>query len=295
MKPVELAHSPPFILAVLLAALSACGTETVSQDAGSAPLPRDVVDVTGAPSDVFPPDLSPTCVSNGRACNYAMGSCGECGLCDGLSARLSDGGVRYPPGNCTDAFDDIACHLNGEAIGFQAGRVCSGFQGDVANRPRVLLAADCLRLRGIALALARSGDEVEHCWYSDMTEAVSGVPSRRPLCPAQLGFVGSYRRLCGVGCAACPSGEVCMFSSEVYPTGVCVPRTSLARAVSMPCKAEAPRTACPRGTACFLPVRNDANGIPDRQRWGVCMAPNECNILANGMRDAYLCDMTLVQ
>jgi hypothetical protein len=137
---------------------------------------------------------------------------------------------------------------------------------------------------------ARPGEEVSQCWFTDETFASSHA---HPIggCAAVPIMAG-----CGVGCLNCNplAGEICMFVSQTFPTGVCLPGTNRLTALSMVCKAQNPRIACPRGQACILPIRGDRDGTPDRERSGICAPVERCTYVAGRLPEGYLRDQTLV-
>lgn len=294
----------------VLSSLAACAS-TVAPSADAAP--SDVPSLDGSPyfdsaAEPFDlpdgyviPDHPPPSPANGRACRVNNPEdCGPGAACHAARIRtIGQTEWRYAsPGRCIDSESSPfvrRCNLDG-SVGFQrAGMTCMGFPGEPSNLigTALLTVRDCLRLREEALLQARAGEEVAQCWFSDQTIAttpaypIGGCATR----------VLPYLYGCGLGCDNCDTGfsEICMFVSPTYRTGVCLPRTNRLTQTSLVCKAENPRLTCPRGQACLLPIRNDRDGIPDRQRTGVCAVLDQCRMVAGRHRDAYLCDETLVQ
>ena len=249
---------------------------------------------------VVPDRLAPA-ASNGRACRIGMQ--GECGPGAGCTAaRIRTVGQttwRYAtPGRCVDTefeFNVPNCNLDGR-IGYQrVGMTCMGFPGEtsVGRETALLTIRDCLRLREEALLQARPGEEVSQCWFSDQTIATT------PAYPVG-GCVSGDPMLswgCGLGCDNCEREllSFCMFVSPTFGAGVCLPRTNPLTQTSVICKAQNPRMACPRGEACLFPVRGDRDGIPDRERTGICAPLMTCTATAGRLPRGYICDQTLVQ
>jgi len=90
-----------------------------------------------------------------------------------------------------------------------------------------------------------------------------------------------------------------MFQSEVYPTGICLPRgfgglSAYRNVPDIPgtrCRV-APREPCRRGQACLRVLRNDVD-LPDDARLGGCFDPDVCQRFAAMFPDGYRCDTTL--
>jgi len=206
--------------------------------------------------------------------------------------------TRYlQPGVCVRHHPDTErrCRLDGGVAGLLPGRACAGFRGLGSGFNFASDADDCLLARDIARREARLGEVVGDCWYGDGTLVERGVTTAEPRCidPSRRLILVTYT--CGVGCEACPEqASNCVFQSEVYPTGICMPPTREILGQSLPCHIENPRVLCAPGLACLLPLRNGASGIRDRERWGICMEVRSCNIVAAILRDGYICDNTLM-
>lgn len=247
------------------------------------------------------PDNPPPSSSNGRACRINnRDDCGPGAVC--TAARIRRVGAstwRYAsPGRCVDSTTTIIvprCDLNGWVAAQRIGLTCMGFPGEASgvDGPAQITVRDCLRLREEALLQAGPGEEVSQCWFSDQTTATTPAYPIGGCASSEVPFLFG----CGLGCDNCRAerSEVCMFVSPSYRTGVCLPRTNPLTQTALVCKTENPRLACPRGQACLLPVRNGRDGIPDRQRTGICDDPAHCRMIAGRHREGYLCDETLVQ
>lgn len=295
---------------VLASSLGACA-DTFTPPPDGAPLDGPPIDGSlyfdsaaepfDLPDGYVIPDHPPPSSGNGRACRInSLEDCGPGAAC--TAARIRRVGAstwRYAsPGRCVDAERSpfvSRCDLDGR-VGFQrAGLTCMGFLGERGEEigTALLTVRDCLRLREEALLQAGPGEEVSQCWFSDQTIATTpGYPiggCADMMLPFALG--------CGLGCDRCDTGfsEICMFVSPSYRAGVCLPRTNRLSQTSLVCKAENPRLTCPRGQACILPIRNGRDGIPDRQRTGICAPLDQCRRTAGWHREGYLCDETLVQ
>jgi hypothetical protein len=122
------------------------------------------------------------------------------------------------------------------------------------------------------------------CWYSDMTLARTGVRA-----PARCLSAG--RRTCGVGCAPCPEGSVCTWSSERYPTGLCMPIRPENNPVFQYATCAAPNRIwpCGAGQACLQPLRGNADRFADSARAGMCITTEECRAAAATFPDGYQC------
>jgi hypothetical protein len=160
--------------------------------------------------------------------------------------------------------------------------------GDRDRQSRCLLREQCL---AIVEATPRVGadETVRRCLSADGTTATRArVPS--------VGVCEPNRGLCSADRACmCPDGTVCAFLSDLDPayTGVCVrPSTGFDAGQSQPCRGGANRVACPSGEGCVVPLRRDV-GMRDEDRWGVCVAPEQCRYAA--MRALYACDLSSVQ
>jgi len=156
-------------------------------------------------------------------------------------------------------------------------------------------AALCVALERIAQASLRPGEQPSgRCQWGDGTIARTGVSAPARCLEAPL-------RTCGTGCAPCPADRPnCIWRSEVYPTGICLPIGYGASAVGVfeapdiaryRCRVS-PQQVCPRGESCLLPVRNDVD-MPDINRWGKCFPTPVCTEFATLFRDGYRCDTAL--
>jgi len=254
------------------------------------------------PDGYVVPDILPRAPSNGRACH--LGNDTECGpnaAC--VSARIRRRGERSwrraMPGRCVDSptLTVRRCYLDGTVGYHPPGMVCMGFLGEHAERDETALLTplDCLRLREEALPQARPDEEVASCWFSDQTLATSPVYPG-PGCPTTL---EEWRMgNCALGCDCSPLSSFqrhCMFASATHRYGVCLYPTNPLLLLYMPCKATHPRIPCRRGEACLSPLRNDRDGIPDQERYGVCLETSRCRNIATSFRGYYLCDATLVE
>jgi hypothetical protein len=127
-------------------------------------------------------------------------------------------------------------------------------------------------------ALARQA-----CWYSDMTLARTGV--RAPARCLRAGL-----QTCGVGCPACAGGTVCTWSSERYPTGLCVPiRPENNPFQHASCAAPNTIWPCGVGQACLQPLRGTVDRYEDRRRGGICITTEDCRGAAAAFPDGYQC------
>jgi hypothetical protein len=149
---------------------------------------------------------------------------------------------------------------------------------------------DCAALSAAVADMPLAADEsMARCRFSDGTIATGGVASIAfAVCDPMLG-------LCHAGCP-CDSGRICAFASQVQATGVCIPRTSYEPDVSTGCRAMPDRISCPTGQACLIPVRDNV-GMPDRERWGVCMPVARCTAIGDMLLRGipYRCDTTLTR
>lgn len=156
-------------------------------------------------------------------------------------------------------------------------------------------AALCVALDRIAQAGLRPGEQPSgRCQWGDGTIARTGVSAPARCLEAPL-------RTCGTGCAPCPADRPnCIWRSEVYPTGICLPIGYGLSAVGVfeapdvaryRCRVS-PQQVCPRGESCLLPVRNDVD-MPDINRWGKCFPTPVCTEFATLFRDGYRCDTAL--
>jgi len=300
------------LVALCLAAMTAAcaGTITPNGDA-SAPLDRASVDgglyfdsasePFEVPDGFVIPDRLPVAPNNGRACTLnRIDECGPGAACAAARIRTAtDPRGRYAsPGRCVDSLGApflTPCDLTGEVRYQLPGMACLGFPGDPFNSTitTLLTIRDCLRLREEALLQARPGEEVTQCWFSDQTVATT------PAFPV-AGCRGLDRDKlmgCGLTCEGCDAAtnEICMFVSATFRNGVCLPRTNRLTQTSMVCKAQNPRIACPRGQGCIFPLRGDRDGIPDRERRGICAPLAECTRIVGWLPRGYICDQTLVQ
>jgi hypothetical protein len=171
-----------------------------------------------------------------------------------------------------------------------------GFFDDDRLVTALLSPRDCLRLREEALQQAGPDEEVTQCWHSDETIATSPA---FPLGACVLPFRNPMT-FCELGCNQCSrhGQSVCLFASPSYRTGLCIhipPLMSQSDSSFLACRGQNPRLPCPRGEACLSPLRNDRDGIPDRERTGVCMSPERCRSIAAQLPNGYRCDETLVE
>ncbi|MDP3275455.1 MAG: hypothetical protein Q8Q09_09695 [Deltaproteobacteria bacterium] len=147
--------------------------------------------------------------------------------------------------------------------------VCSGRGVACLNTPNEMFGGNCLDLptclwlRDQVVAW-RGMSGVDRCLYSDGTEVVQAAIAR-----AECTINGMTR--CGYGCDACPSGQSCMFVSERSPTGICLTNAG-ANGVAG-CNGAAPRTLCPNGSGCVVPLAESGN----EDRVGACAPYAQCD------------------
>ena len=249
---------------------------------------------TDAPGDVS----SLTCGARLQSCDRDASTCsGSCGECQS-SLVISDatGRGRTGGGVCAPVTHSVLC-----AGGLIAR--CSSYDQLCYGRPPTPTGSAegrchdipiCLELDRLARAAVRPGEKADRCQWGDGTFAHTGQT-------AAARCVDGPLRTCGTGCSPCPSDRtVCMFRSEVYPTGICMPAGSGIGEVGhvegpgiagYRCRIS-PEQVCPRGLACLIPVRNDVD-IPDVQRWGRCYPPDVCQRFAASFADGYRCVTSL--
>jgi hypothetical protein len=245
--------------------------------------------------DGFVVPQTPTAPTNGQACTLGrFDECGPRSAC--AAARIRRRGTRNDrfatPGRCVDSVNPSPFHCvprQATTSRFSFTKVCMGFFDDQLYRGFYLSPRDCLRLREEALQQAGPDEEVTQCWHSDETIATS------PAFPVGVCVLPSQNptTFCELGCNHCSlRHRNCLFMSESYGVGICVGATN---GPLLACRGQNPRLPCPRGEACLSPLRNDRDGIPDRERTGVCMSPERCRSIAAQLPDGYRCDETLVE
>ncbi len=211
---------------------------------------------------------------------------GECGLCIGLFA--------YAPSTETYAAGPRVCAPGADVRGhlmFRQLQTCREPEfALVAPVPiaaldfgsKCLSRATCIELERIARASAHPGDLYDQCWNTDRTHVTSLV------LPA--GICDATLRTCGRDCR-CANGDLCVFRSETWGTGVCVsPVTPNGGPAA--CRAMPNPMFCQSGQACVLPLRGN-NGMPDADRVGVCVDRTRCESIA--ALGGYRCDTTLAR
>ena len=281
-----------------------------------------VVDASGElpthPRDAAVPDLpwadvpQPTdatadersCVERPIACSRGpnTGCDAPCAMCYGASGiRQADAGTvyRFLGGVCipTPTRPDSYCSNSGlRARCSFDGRLCFGpAPGQERTDGVCMETAMCLALDQITREGVLPGEQPSgRCQWSDGTIARTGVSAPARCLEAPL-------RTCGTGCAPCPADRPnCIWRSEVYPTGICLPIGYGESAVGVfeapdivryRCRVS-PQQVCPRGESCLLPVRNDVD-MPDINRWGKCFPTPVCTEFATLFRDGYRCDTAL--
>lgn len=290
-------NTPRAALALLLCTMSNCGVVVA---------PNTDASTSDATADSFMDAASPPDSSAAASCQ-PLRSCddqnpcgdGPCSTCVLVSAFRPEpepeGTVRplgaaclqdqYPgnPLRFPTSNGRIACNEPEFAT-----LILDGPQGGVGICVR---REQCLALYDAYVGLARPDEVTHRCRFSDFTFVTREPVTSTGLCNRELG-------LCEPSGCACPAGQVCAFASQAVPLGACVPPTSFEPTVSKPCRAMPDRASCPAGESCLLPLRRD-NNIPDRERWGVCMATSRCrgivdHLGAQGVGGFYFrCDTTL--
>ena len=276
----------------------------------------DVVDVAapddGVVIDEMPPEDVATPVNDDgtvlqcppvfRACDPdATTSCGPspCSRCLAIAGfRPATPTAQRPGAICGRPNEVLECNTSlAFATCFEGGRGCYARPSNPTTRlpgpGYCYRIEECVELDRLSRATARPGDVISRCQWGDQTYARTGVAP-----PARC--VSSPLPTCGTGCASCPGDRpMCMFQSEVYPTGICVPRNfggppNYRNVPDIPgtrCRVS-PREVCRRGHACLLPVRNNVD-FPDENRLGGCFDADVCQRFAAMFPDGYRCDATL--
>ena len=250
----------------------------------------DVAQTADAPVD------ERSCVERQIACSSGSDTaCGSaCSTCFGVSAA-----GRFLGGLCMPPFDGLGAGCTNSGMLSRCsfdGRLCFGPAPGVERAEGLCIeAAQCVALERIAQAGLRPGEQPSgRCQWGDGTIARTGVSAPARCLEAPL-------RTCGTGCAPCPADRPnCLWRSEVYPTGICLPIGYGLSAVGVfeapdivryRCRVS-PQQVCPRGESCLLPVRNDVD-MPDINRWGKCFPTPVCTEFATLFRDGYRCDTAL--
>lgn len=284
------------IMAVLGA--GACA-EAVGPSAADVLAMDAVADGAGVPDETAVDGSAAVCSTRFRRCSRdaAVSGCNE-GCDDCVQRAVVEDGVVYRAEafcgrsaglGCTPGFPTGSC----SEVDFGETPTCLTFYVPSERRFQASLgecygASTCLEvLRREASSFPASVVARDRCWYSDRTVATTGRPG-----PADC--LAQPLQTCGTGCAPCADGYDCVWSSERSPTGLCLQRTGRepsGRFISPPCWSLAsPGRACPEGASCLKPLRDDADGVPDSDRPGICVPDDRCNAVAIRFSAGYRCD-----
>lgn len=245
----------------------------------------------------------PLCSTRLRSCSRdaSPSGCNEaCDYCVEHAESAGTAGVFRTPPFC-GRYDGFGCNPGSTTRSCTGGGVPESLtclSHYVSNDPTLPTgfpsssgecygAETCLEVLRREVSFPAASRLRDRCWYSDRTVATSGRPG-----PAEC--VDQPFRSCGSGCESCPDGYDCVWRSERSPTGICLLRTGMAPSgslVSIGCWSPfVPGRACPEGQSCLKPLRGDADGVPDRDRPGLCVPEEQCLAVASRFTPAYRCD-----